>query len=877
MATVEQVTSAIRDWQSAFGTSLETLYSLRQRYESIDFNSDTALEQVVAIDNEYKAFVAEANPRNQELQVLAIDLLNSLPSGPEKTDLGGQVTQIQQQFRNYANDVRSFRDGMRAKRTELETAAKEKVDKSTEKTPGGTGDNKSSDDAAGGTGTTAKSSVVASSSTPPMPVAIKRLYNPLRDFSSVTYKISLYAITPDALNAYYTTGVWKTKDLELIVQSGGVNKGLDSPRNKYFNYDFGIDDLEITTLTNAKETGTASNSIDFKFKIYEPYAMTFPTRLLAMQQDLQQRANIKTPLKEQTQALAIPLLLVIRFYGYDVNGELVSGAPTAGGSQTQTDEKAAFERAWPVQITKLNFKLDNKVTVYDLNAKTVNEQVAYGAKRGIVPAPITVTAATVESAIGGAQGTNGLLDQINNLLNQITNTDQDKKKQSVSDVYKVRFMDSSIQEALIVDKDFYVKSRAPMAKVNSPDQATVRTSVQATTVDKKNRVIEIASGTPILTAIDQIITQSTYLRDVMKVIDDEELEPTLENEQTYTKSEPKKLYWYCVVPETKIINSDEIRNDYAWEITYVIYKYAVPYVKSLINGPTPNYPGPNKRYDYWYTGKNTEVLSYEQQYNMLYYLGAALGSESGTPENSGDVTPNKAIPGQDANPMGVEAGKKELQNSLKTFLYSPGDQIKAQIKILGDPDYLMPALSGPTSDEYAINPTTTQIFIEIDFKQVEDYNTETTGIANDTVVDHGLLKPNSNIKFWDYPEDVKKQTEGRMVFMLTKVTSRFIKGTFTQDLKTILPNFPKTDPATTNAASTTPPVSDAGAGRSTSSFAATDPRRVDLSTAGAGRSSADFAAVDPRRIDTATNTQNTNDDSNPTPTTPNNDDSGREE
>ena len=726
----------------------------------------------------------------------------------------------------------------------------------------------------------------------PLPVSIKRLYNPLRDFSNATYKISLYAITPDALNSYYTNGVWKTKDLELIVQSGGVNKGLDSPRSKFFNYDFGIDDLEITTLTNAKETGTASNSVDFKFKIYEPYAMTFPTRLLAMQQDLQQRANIKTPLKEQTQALAIPLLLVVRFYGYDVNGALVAGAATAGGSQTQTDEKAAFERAWPVQVTKLNFKLDNKVTVYDLTAKTVNEQIAYGAKRGIVPAPITVTAATVESAIGGANGTNGLLDQLNNLLNQITNTEQDKKKQNVSDVYKVRFMDSSIQEALIVDKDFYVKSRAPMAKVNSPDQSTVRTSVQTTTVDKKNRVIEIASGTPILTAIDQIITQSTYLRDVMKVIDDEEIEPTLENEQTYTKSEPKQLYWYCVVPETKIINSDEIRNDYAWEITYVIYKYAVPYVKSLINGPTPKYPGPSKRYDYWYTGKNTEVLSYEQQYNMLYYLGAALGSDSGTPENSTDVTPNKAIPGQDANPMGVEAGKKELQNSLKTFLYSPGDQIKAQIKILGDPDYLMPALSGPTSDEYAINPTTTQIFIEIDFKQVEDYNTETTGIANDTVVDHGLLKPNSNIMFWDYPEDVKKQTEGRMVFMLTKVTSRFTKGTFTQDLKTILPNFPKADTATTNAASNAtssaaPIESDAGAGRGTSSFAATDPRRIDRPNQttnteirtgvvlnSAGRS-ADFAAIDPRRA-LVTNATSTNDDNNPTATT-NNDDSGRED
>lgn len=714
---------------------------------------------------------------------------------------------------------------------------------------------------------------------PPSPTATKRIYNPLRDFSSVTYKLSLYAITPDALNNYYTTGVWKTTDLELLVQSGGVNKGLDSPRNKFFNYDFGIDDLEITTLTNAKETGTASNSVDFKFKIYEPYAMTFPTRLLAAQKELQQRANIKAPMNQQTQALAVPLLLVIRFYGYDVNGELVASSATAGGSQTQTDEKAAFERAWPIQLTKLNFRLENKITVYDLVGKTVNEQVAYGAKRGIVPSAITITADTVESAIGGGDGTKGLLDQLNALLNQVTNTEENKKKQGIADVYKVKFMDPAIPQSLIIEKDSYVKSRAPNASVANPEQSNVRTSTQAQTVDKK-RVIEIASGTSILTAIDQIISQSSYLKDAMKVIDDEELQPTLENEQTFTKQEPKPLYWYCVVPETKIIGPDELRNDLAWEITYVIYKYEVPYVKSLVTGTTSKYPGPSKRYDYWYTGKNTEILSYEQQYNMLYFLGSALSSESGTPNNSGDVTPNKPVPGQNANPAGVEAGKMELQNNIKTFLYSPGDQIKAQIKILGDPDYLMPALSGPTSDEYSINPTTSQIFIEIDFKQVEDYNTETTGIGEDTVVDHGLLKPNNNIVFWDYPDDIKTQTEGRMVFMLTKVTSKFSKGTFTQDLKTVLPNFPKNDPAPTNAASTasSAPVSDAGAGRGSTSYAATDPRRLDqvnqtVNTAiqtgvnlnSVGRSG-NFAAIDPRRA-LVTNATNTNDDNTSTGST----------
>lgn len=888
MATVDQAAAALRDFQSIFGSASAIAFGLKQKFESIDFSSDTALEQIIALDAEYIAFRDEYNPKIQSAQALVRDLINSLPSGPEKNDLTDQYNAAVNAFQNYTNEIGTFRQTLKAKKKELEDAAKEKVDQSTEKTPATGGENQVNDDSANSTNSGSPNTNVNTNTINTQ--SSKRLTNPLREFSSVTYKISLYAITPDAINSFYTTGVWKTRDLELLVQSGGVTTGLDSPRNQFFNYDFGIDDLDILTKINSKDTGTVSNSVEFKFKIFEPYAMTFPTRLMAAQKELQQRASIQSTINQQTQALAIPLLLVIRFYGYDQNGAIVTSSGS-NVSQTQTDDKAAFERAWPIQISKFSFRLDNKVTVYDITAKLINEQIAYGVKRGVVPTPITVTADTVESALGGTGNSKGLMDQLNSLQNTVTKTEEDKKKQSVADVYRVRFENIAVKDALIVEKDSYVKSKAPLAKVENSSQSTVRTSEQTKTVDKK-RVIEIASGTPILTAIDQIISQSTYLTDAMKVIDDEELQPSLENEQTFQKQEPKPLTWYWVVPEVRVIGHDPLRNDLAYEITYVIYTYEVPYLKSLVVGKTTSYRGPSKIYNYWYTGENTEVLSYEQQYNMLYFLGSGLSSESGTPEDPKDTTPNKPIPGQDANPTGKEAGKFELQNSIKTFLYSPGDQIKASIKILGDPDYLMPAVAGPTTDAFSINPNTGQVFVEIGFKQVEDYNTETTGIANDTVVDHGLLKPNDNIMFWDYPEAVKKVTEGRMVFMLKEVISKFNKGTFTQDLKTILPNFSNTETATKTTNTSTAPAgavlnSDAEQDRSSSAFAATDPRRLDqanqtvntairtgVSLNSAGRS-ADFAVIDPRRS-LVTGTNNTSDDNDSTSTT-RQDESGREE
>ena len=620
----------------------------------------------------------------------------------------------------------------------------------------------------------------------------RRTWNPLSEFSSATYKLSLYAMTPEAFNNYNITGDWQIKDLELIVQSGGITSGLDSPRNSWFNYDFTIDDLEIVGKINAKETSTATNNTGFKFKIYEPYAMTFPTRLVKAEIELQQKSKIKKDISQQIEALNTPFLLVVRFYGYDSNGAVVSRSINNTSSTfTKTDEVAAFERAFPIVITKFNFRLDNKVTVYDIEAKAINEQIGFGVKRGITQSPIEIQADTVKSAI------EDLFKKITKQQSELTNAKSTEKKQQVADSYSVYFNDSEIGDAKIVGKDSYLKSRAPIAKVNNAGGSNVRKSQQSSTVEKNKRLIQINSGTPILTAIDQIISQSTYIRDAMEVLEKENIETALENTPEFEKNLARPLSWWNITPQVSIVGEDSIRNDYAYKINFVIQKYQVPYVRSLVTGTNSVYPGASKIYDYFYTGQNSEILKYEQQYNLLYFNTAALMSAAANP-NIKDGAPNKAVPGQSADATGKLPGTFEFENNIKTFLYSPADQLKAQIQILGDPDYLMPSSSGPVKlitqqfygDDFAINPNSGQVFIELDFKQVEDYNATYSDSGDQNYSESGLLNPSSNIVFWDYPEPIKSQSNGRMIYMLLEVTSRFSKGTFTQDLKTILPNFP---------------------------------------------------------------------------------------
>lgn len=690
----------------------------------------------------------------------------------------------------------------------------------------------------------------------------RRLYNPLSEFSSVAYKISLYLITPEAYNNFYATGKWVTSSLELILQSGGITTGVDSPRNKYFNYDFYIDNLEIATLINGKETGTATNSVDFKFQIIEPYTMTFPSRLVQAQVELQQKTNIKAKVKQQVQALNSPLLLVIRFYGYDNAGDVVTKINNPDAKYSKTDTSAAFERAFPIIITKMGFKLDNKTTVYECQAKPINEQIGLGTKRGIVNTLINIKADTVENALSHISP-NGLMAQLNKQQEQLTNKPEKEKKQKIADVYKVAIVSPSIGYSLIVDKDFYVKSRAPTANVTNAADVNVRTAQRTQTVDKDKRVIEIPPGQSIMSAIDQIISQSTYLKRSMKILDGEEILPTKENEGEYTvNGQPLPLQWYSVVPQIKIIGYDDLRNDYAYEITYIIQRYNVPYIRSIATGGTStSYTGPSKIYNYYYTGDNQEILAYEQQYNLLYFNAASLTSEAANGNNN-DPAPNITMPAQNANPTGKSSGSFEQLNNVKTFLYSPGDQIRAQIKILGDPDFIMPAVAGSIQtateavkgEDFAINPSTGQVFIEVDFKQVEDYGASVDANGQVKFNDDGLLSPNGNIKFWDYPPAIEAVTKGRMVYMVTKVTSRFSKGTFTQDLRSILPSFPNVE---TTAASNTQRQPAAGAAASSQN----NGRSVNTGTgtgatnngAGGGQSTPQFAAIDPRRLDLPTN------------------------
>ena len=100
------------------------------------------------------------------------------------------------------------------------------------------------------------------------------------------------------------------------------------------------------------------------------------------------------------------------------------------------------------------------------------------------------------------------------------------------------------------------------------------------------------------------------------------------------------------------------------------------------------------------------------------------------------------------------------------------------------------------------------MFIEIDFKEAEDYITETGEPS-------GVMKINDSILFFKYPAWIAKEIKG-VSYIVVDVKSKFADGKFTQILDCVLNSFPTNDP--NGAGFVGPMQEDNGEGREPSNY-----------------------------------------------------------
>lgn len=649
----------------------------------------------------------------------------------------------------------------------------------------------------------------------------KRLKNPLGNFSSYTYQLSLYMITPDAYNAFIESGRRRINAFNeatagedaaggafLIAQSGGINNQT-SKRAPGFDFDYGIDNLSFKTNTSGKSNQTESNVTDIKFTIIEPYGFSFLTKLRNASDALIGYANqmgMSGPENPSKQFF----ILGIRFFGYDEAGNIITGRENYDGNTLDPNASGngIFETFYDINITSIKFKLDGRATTYTVSAVSLGPQAAFSVKRGLINSNKEVSAATAGEAI----------DQLFEKLNKEQLDMQKNKSIKYPNTYSVVYLGDArkIAEASLVSPEDLDKFKFPGSGAKSTTQSNDAAAVRSQP-DTTKRNITFNQGTPVLKAINNIVTQSSFLRDALKVVYTTAIEPPKTGGAEENKPGSKrKIQWYNCSAEISNAVWDDMIADWAYDITYVIQTYETPVIDSSYANPGGTYYGPHKRYEYWYSGKNSEVIAYEQNLDNTYYntvLDGGTGSETNsagnaTPETSSTASNNgqgnasngptgvSKRPGQRTNQprLGKLGNAMEAQNSYLTSLFDPGAYATAKITILGDPDFLIQDQTSSEneiysrfygSDGFTISANGGQVYIEIDFKEAVDYESET-----------GVLNINDRILFWKYPENISKKVKG-VSYMLVAVNSTFANGSFKQVLECTINDFG--DPAASNS------------------------------------------------------------------------------
>jgi hypothetical protein len=607
-----------------------------------------------------------------------------------------------------------------------------------------------------------------------------RTFNPLGNFASYTYQISLYMITPDAYDAFVISGRKNINVLisqpsggaYLIAQSGGINN-KSSKRAPGFELDFYIDDLKLKHAVSGPASGTESNVIGMSFTVYEPYGFSFISRLNKASEALQ--ANSKLPnYRDLSNELKQFFVLGLRFQGYDINGAPISNTNTTLKPDSATIQSNGItEKFYDIIIQTMKFTLDGKMATYKITAATLQPAAAYSTKRALINSDTTVVGETVFDVLkgdGNKAGTRSLIS----ILNQ---QQRDIKSKTV---YKLEFIGPSddIKNALLISSS-PDKSRAAPSPAKNTSESTDAESVRSSP-NLKLISMHLGATQSIMQAISNIIKQSEYMSRAVNTLQKTKLDGDGNSTADQLKNnKPRRFRWFNLSSIVKCLGWNTELADWDYEITYVIQPYSTPAIVSPYINKTDDYYGPHKRYEYWYTGQNSEIISYEQIHSTTYYTVLNTPIKSETAQNGGEDTSQVPNRPNNQDRTGTIGDGLEAQNSVLANLFDPGAVVKAKVNIMGDPDFLMHDSPGSLnevyrqfyeSDGFTINPNGGQVFFEIYFKEGVDYNNK-----------NGLMTINDQILLWNYPGAVAAHIKG-ISYRLLSVESNFSKGKFVQEL-----------------------------------------------------------------------------------------------
>ena len=789
------------------------------------------------------------------------------------------------------------------------------------------------DDAANNSTVTKQANVNAANNTT---IKVTAQPNVLDDFYSYTYAASVYLLKPDQYTRLLTTKTKKLDGYNLLFQSGGAATNIggarpppsaganetpttpagtpDAGRSPYFPNDFYIDSVTIENQVLGKGSGAAHMASSIKFTVVEPQGITLLDRLYKAVANNEPKDGAG-----KVNYTAALYLMVIRFYGYDQDGNIQ--LPIKGGLQTESntsDPKAAVEKFIPFQLTRVNWTIGSKTVSYDFEGAPVGQTQGGYTSRGTIPYDVQLSDMTVGGLLGAdvkyapdaaptnnpgqsttasKPATQASVRAVDNaieagtpapanasaapskktvtqgLMGAMNQFQQDLVKRGVYDIadeYSIEFVGV---EGLAAAKDIEGAKlqtanekrdlkQTPQAKpATAPGGAKSLDPDKTPPVDNVSRNFSITAGQQIVQAIELAIRNSEYISKQQLVTKN----PDGSQEVNNTKTDPVKWFNITMSAERQPGGMDKKRNDYAYKIKYTVMPYALKNLDSQYF-PYSKFSGVHKSYPFWFTGKNTAVRDYQETLNTMFTAtisGSAPNNSLNAIANSKatssmyDIVRYNYSPRSNQSSQGADGATFEPNANAAEIIYNASDLAEAKVKIVGDPAWIQQGSLFRPITEGTVGA-----------------NTARTGFEPDGTISFDT----QDVLFemvWQRPEDYdlgtgladpyartsandggKRQPLQSRVYQATKVISEFKNGSFEQTLHGSIFRFPI--PGKSNTAN--PAAADPGAdsGRNANQTAATAKRTgLNLSAEAARDARSAFAAKDPRLVSSATSVTGT--------------------
>ncbi len=548
--------------------------------------------------------------------------------------------------------------------------------------------------------------------------------NPLHQYVNYTYGFSLFALSKDDYNSLTSSATDFAfvapagQDAKrLLIASAGRREIFGAVRNNNFEEDFYFDSFKIETVVGLNARGRGTNVTEAQFGVIEPMGFTLFNRLLKTAEEL------KIP-----NYLEMPLLLRLDFYGSTDVGAIV--APIA--NQT---------KILAVKLVECKTSITTRGTEYQFRAVPYHQQ-AFNETYATTPVNFSITASTVGEFFDADK------PEING-INKIALDSDREQRQAITDAYNRNDEKSAEQLAQSKAKKFFVvKSYAAgfnswlaylketgatqklsevafqfhkdfrdsaiiLPNVQKVENAPVSgTAAQAANPCADRTVTQaisfpINAGTDVLKVIELVMQNSEFIR--KQVIDVKNDSP-----EAMARKRASPMYWYKVHGSVELLDFDESLNKWSKKITYIVDKYEVLNVK-LPYGAAAKPNGVVKEYNYWYTGKNKDVIDLRLDFNMGFFIPLLVArnrtAEAGNkavevdPSASKDIVKPSSAAGSPQpqqifttglNQRAMSAGDAQKDAvgltvaNLAQNIYSEsrGDMINVQLRILGDPEFI---------------------------------------------------------------------------------------------------------------------------------------------------------------------------------------------